>query len=854
MTATLTPPTQSYNSVPLRQGACATKGQENARLAGNLQGMWSLRFLGDLGAERDGIATTLPPRKYTALLAYLVLHPARRFGRDELTALFWPDSDAEAGRAALRTALSALRKDFGADLLDAGAETVRVREGVVTTDAAQFGTLLAQAKQARNLPARESAILDAALALYGGPLLPGIYADWVVAERERLETLWSQAQIRREVVRRAEPVAPPIGPHSVKEDGPQLKRLPLYTGPWVGRETETDTLARALTADPPPRLLTLTGPGGMGKTRLAVETAGVVAAHFAGAVCFVPLAALTDGAEIGGAIADALQIAPDGGDALAHVCYRLNDLGPSLLVLDNGEQLVEAGAGGVVRRLLAAAPGVTVLLTSRRLLGVEGEREFVLPPLAPPACAELFRQHALTARPDFEGGETLPTLCERLDGIPLAVELCASWARVLTGHQMLEHLDRRFGLLTTRRQDMPARHRSLHAALEWGCPTDPNLLGFFAALSVFRGGWTLAAATAVGGANALSHLATLREQSLVLAEPVEGDRAMRYRMLETIREFAGEKLTDTAREEAGRRSLQFFLDLAVRETPRLAHPDSAPVFAALDRETANFRAAIEFGLTDTPESLSQTLTLIHNMRWCWGIRGHFVPLETWVTQIYRRRDDLVPSERAYITLMYMAYQPLPRREALAREALACYAQAGEAIGCAQAHEALAHILRDNERYEEMALSFQAAANGRDAAGDRRGKGYVLAVYAGTLYSMNRVAEARTLWQECRVISREFDDTGSLAVLDRAEGVALLGDGKPDEAIPFFEAALSTFRHKGEDWHRMDTLGHLGQAHAALAQQDAARAFWTEGLTLARSRQDGGRVDFFLARLAELPIL
>jgi predicted ATPase len=815
--------------------------------------MWRLCFLGNLKAEKDGVDLPLPPRKYTSLLAYLTIHPTRRFGRDELTSLFWPDSDDEAGRAALRTALSTLRKEFGADIFEStGTEMIRVRDGAFLTDTERFTTLLRQASRTGLPPTQETRLLDDALTLYSGPLLPGIYADWAVAMRERLQTDYEKASKRRESLRKIalseERQKAVEGRFRRKTEGPDLLRLPFYNSRFIGRSNELKQL-RALLHNtdqdtPSIRLLTLTGPGGIGKTRLAVEVAQQAVSYFPGALCLVPLAALTEGEEIGSAIADAMQVTTtSGSDSFQQALFRLDELGPSLIVLDNLEQLVETGAAKIVRTLLARLPKVVLLTTSRRLLGVEGEHEFVVSPLDAENCQTLFCEHARAARPEFTGENTtiLRALCERLEGIPLAIELCAPWVRLLTEQQMLEHLDKRFRLLTSRRQDIPSRHRSLHATLEWGCPTEPDLLTFFTILSVFRGGFTLQAAEAIGGPEALEFLAILREQSLIQVE--SSPQGNRYRLLETIREFADEKLTPETRDAAHRRSLVYYTNLAQELTSHLATSDSARYFAALEAESAHFRAVIEFGLTDTPENLWMTYGLIKELRWFWGIRGHRVPLAAWREQACARREELSAPARIWLTLEYATYcAPEEHQETVLRDVLAQFEQIDHTQGIVGTQEALGAFYRYRGDFPPMETAYREAAQRRLEYGDRRGYGYSLANLAGAFMEQGRIPEARLLWQECREISLSLDDLGSVAVLDRAAAGAYLQDGCVEEALPLLMSATSTFRHKGESWQLMDTLHHLGNTLLQQNQLEEAKTALEEALEIAQRRGDAERMN------------
>jgi predicted ATPase len=359
---------------------------------------------------------------------------------------------------------------------------------------------------------------------------------------------------------------------------PAAARLPVPVTRFFGREEEIERI-KALLCPPETRLVTLTGLGGAGKTRLALEVAGRLRERFPGPVYFVALADLTRAGGIPDAILDALGL-PRFANVpppvqVTNALHRQR----SLLVLDNFEHLIEEGAL-YLRDLLAGVPSLTCLVTSRQRLGIAGEREFPVLPLPTPrqqpgpstpqttaqerltpeqlagfASVALFADRAPAARPDFEvttgNGADVAALCRRLEGIPLAIELAAARAKALTPAQMLSQLDRRFDFLVSRQQDAVPRHRTLRAALDWSCDLLPAPVArFFGRLSVFRGGWTLEAAEAVGevtAALALDYLEQLQDGSLVVAEEREG--GMRFRMLETVRERAAEMLDDV---EAGR--------------------------------------------------------------------------------------------------------------------------------------------------------------------------------------------------------------------------------------------------------------------------------------------------------------
>lgn len=401
--------------------------------------------------------------------------------------------------------------------------------------------------------------------------------------------------------------------------------LPLEMSAFHGREEELERLRQELA---PGRrgLLTLTGPGGIGKTRLALETAARLQEAFRGEAWFVPLASITAPRLITESLRTALRLPPGPGDPLERVAERLAR-SPALLVLDNFEQLVREGAA-VVKALLERAPSLSVLVTSRQRLGLEGEREIVVAPLPLPrgpdtpesltrvASVRIFVDRARAVRPDFElTSETakgVGELVRRLEGIPLALALAAGRAQVLSPEQILARLSGRLDLLVSRAKDVPERHASLRAAIEGSTSLlAPRLMRFLALLSVFRGGFTLEAAEAVTeDPLALDALAELRECSFVT---VEGER---FSMLETLREYAREQLAEEERPRAALRHARHFAALAERAAPLLVGPEQGKWLDRLEAEQGNMRAAIEEG-GDGEAALRIAGALRHH----WIVRG-----------------------------------------------------------------------------------------------------------------------------------------------------------------------------------------------------------------------------------------
>ncbi|BDI30866.1 hypothetical protein CCAX7_29170 [Capsulimonas corticalis] len=694
-----------------------------------MTGAWTVTLFGGLRATRGTeVVERFRSHNIAALMAYLCLFP-RLHSREELADLLWPDSDLEAGRTNLRTAIASLRRQLelpgdlaGSILVTQGRTMVGLNPEAISTDVAHFESLLKGSAHPENSIVEKIAMLAEATGLYAQPLLSGFYETWALTERDRLaEVQWGALRdqaglyertgrydMALECVRRAvsadslreeahaevirllmasgqvaaarrqfadleqlleselgiEPTpetrallnaapapetralsdaspaeatlvfAPPPASAAPSNagDGPVTKpvlvrkpsRLPLTLTQFFGRSKERASLADLLGEGT--RLVTLTGPGGSGKTRLAIEVARDLHETFPGGSWFIPLADVREASRISDALAEALPVTRSRAVMpFDQVVEALTRLGRVVLVLDNFEQLAETGAN-VVQQLLSAVPELCCLVTSRQRLLLDGEREFPLAPLPTPPTPgsperllefpsiQLFVNRAQAARPDFQlsarNAAAVALLCDKLEGIPLAVELAAAWAQTLSPAQTLERLDHRFDLLVSRRRDTPGRHQTLRATVESSYQLlPPATQRFFTQLGQFRGGWTLEAAEAVSGdRDAIYHLTTLREHSLVLASEesqVDGtaETGMRYRMLETLREFADELVSDEDKRRAlCERHYGHYLELAQDAEPGLHGHEQAGWIKRLDSERHNMRGALAWATEYDPDA------------------------------------------------------------------------------------------------------------------------------------------------------------------------------------------------------------------------------------------------------------
>ncbi len=389
--------------------------------------------------------------------------------------------------------------------------------------------------------------------------------------------------------------------------------LPLALSSFIGREKELAEIEKLL-ADH--RLLTLTGPGGCGKTRLALKAAFEVAEGFEDGAWWVGLASLSDPDIVPQAVAQALSVREAPGRSLNDALVEHLTPRKSLLILDNCEHLVE-GCAGLVDALLRSCPNLKILATSREFLGVGGEVVWATPPLSVPDdhdaplpeallrddAAKLFVERARSVAPAFalteQNASALARLCRRLDGMPLAIELAAARARVLSVSQIAERLDDRFRLLKSESRTVDPRQRTLRATMDWSHdPLADDERVLFRRLSVFAGGFALEAAEQVCAGEGIERvdvldlLSRLVDKSLVVAEERGGEA--RYRLLETVRQYGEEKLDESTEEAAAtsRHHAGYFLELAEAAEPAMLMPGQEAWMARLELEHDNLRAAL----------------------------------------------------------------------------------------------------------------------------------------------------------------------------------------------------------------------------------------------------------------------
>lgn len=621
---------------------------------------------------------------------------------------------------------------------------------------------------------------------------------------------------------------------------PTRPNVPYYLSRFVGRSAELERLEHLLEA-PEIRLVTLLGPAGSGKTRLAAEAAHRLAARRP--VCFVPLADLSDSALIPSAILAALRVALEPERSTLDQIALLLDHRPWLLVLDNLEHLGEEGAR-TVAALLERRVQLTCLVTSTTRLGLVGETELTVNPLPVPPAREgaiperlvewdsvrLFIDRCQTVRPDFQitpgNAGAIREICRRLEGLPLALELAAAWTQVLTPAQVLAGLDSRLDtLMSSRRRDLPRRHRSLRAALEWSCHLlDEDERRFYRGLSVFRGGWTLEAAEAIAGERALELLLRLREYSLVSCVPQPGrPEEHRFQMLEALRRHAGAQLTPEEKAEALRRHASFYLQFARTHTAQFRSGEEPEALHRLIPELDNLRAALEW-------------------EQCGGSVEDAAELALYLGSIQQRQGFLREAEQSL-------RQGLGLLEAEPQSLATTRIRAG------LCRELAATLLDRFERAQAAAFAEEARRLSHGIS-DRQGEAHAWNLLGLGMRGEERWLEARRHLQRALDLFREAGDPVGLAMAANNLGLveSIAPDGSRNTALRHLREALRHFRTTGYERGIAECLTNLG---ALLCEDRGPAEAWPcflEILQIEARMQHALGVARALANLGELAML
>jgi predicted ATPase/DNA-binding XRE family transcriptional regulator len=595
-----------------------------------------------------------------------------------------------------------------------------------------------------------------------------------------------------------------------------LQGLPIPPTPLLGREQEV-ARALGLVQARGVRLLTVTGPSGVGKTRLALEIAHDLCADFANGLAWIDLSALRDPALVPQTVAQALDLREQADRPFAEQVRAFLQDKQCLLLLDNFEQVLSAA--DFVADLLVSCPRVQVLVTSRTPLRLRAEQQLVLTPLTPAAAVALFCERAQQAQAQLDAAESaVAAICEQVDRLPLAIELAAAHVRVLSLPVLLERLSDRLRFLRGGARDLPERQQTMEEAIAWSYHLlPPTHQRWFRALSIFIGGFTLAAAEAICGSDeivipdeGLSAIAALVDASLVQAETT-GEDLPRYRMLEVIRAYAAEQLRAAGEEDDLKlRHAEYYAAL-VEEAERLgAGQGSREV--QLQRESANGRAALDFAYERGAVTLGLRLATWFGSFWV--KRGQMSEGTLWLSRMLaldeaRGGQAASPTDRCR-ALYYAAHltMHLGRREralAFAEEALALAERTGVQADLSHVLALLGSIMLAGGVEKEAATYFTESYAAAKRAGD----------HPGSIRPLSR-----SLAERDAVAKRAgAPPTMGLALLNLGELARKRGDLA--RASEFLEEALASVRAVDMTWGIANILTLLG--HVARQQQDYARA-------------------------------
>lgn len=863
-----------------------------------LSALFKLYLLGPFRVENENGPVKLTTRKAQLLLAYLALNP-QEHTREKLAALLWGDSPDAQARDSLRTALKQLRQQLGPSPLLADRETVQLNPAFpLWIDVREFE------REIVSFP-------DSAVNLYHGELLADFYDEWILSEREHYRELYLDALLQLAQSYRAkgeyeramgyanqvltadpgnerahqhlmfcylalgdrgaalkqydvcvralqaemgvEPSRETTSLYQWVKHAPserralaaQIANLPIPLSSFIGRVKELAELKELLTTN---RLLTLTGAGGSGKTRLAIQVAAELVDRFREGVWWVDLSAHTDEMLVPPTVAQVLGVRQTSNQPVTELLKDFLHEKHLLLVLDNCEHLVAACAQ-LADDLLTHCPNLKILATSREAFGIAGELVYQVPTLSLPTGLRLastdllmeyegirlFVERARAVESVFrlmeQNAAAVLEICRRLDGIPLALELAAARTKVLSVYHIAGRLNDRFNLLTQGSRTALPRQQTLRAAIDWSydlLPDEERLL--FRRLSVFSGGFTLDAAEVVCNRgelkrnNVLDVLGRLVDKSLVIVEQESAAGETRYRLLETIRQYAQDKSLRAHESEPLRRlHLSYFLNLAKDAEPQLNSRYDRKWVTRVGEELDNLRVALDWGLRDDPGA---ALQIVSALTVFWITRGHAAEGRRWASEALIKADQFPTDNEA------------GKKERVAIRANALHALAR--IMYSQGDNT--HAIVNSERAAALARklgdkTLLASALGQELLGR---------IFLADLTGMEELA------RECLAVGIQSGDKLAVGLAHAMLGqVLVLQSHDLELGQKETQQGLSFLREGGNHWLAAMTILSLGMTAKFLGNYGEARLRFLDSLPMFQETGDRHRINIIHSELAHI---
>lgn len=649
-------------------------------------------------------------------------------------------------------------------------------------------------------------------------------------------------QVEASLVRVGDPELPRDGRRTTERLSSRRSDIPKPQTPLVGREREVVHAAKLL-LDPRVRLLSFIGPGGSGKSRMALAVAEATAQAFAGGVQFIALGAITNPELVGDVIVKALNLPNVANRGIPQlICDQLEADGPLLVVLDNFEQVLAAAQ--TVSEILARCLFAKAVVTTRTSLKIYGEQEFPVPPLTTSAAVQLFEQRSTAVRPDFvmkpENRITVEAICHRLDGLPLAIELAAARTKVLSLAAILDRLQSRLELLTGGASDLPERQKTLRRTIDWSYDllTEQEQRLFWR-FSAFVAGATIEAVDAVCntrldlGLNVFDGLTSLLDKNLIQRVD-QNESETRFAMLETVREYALERLALSGEGPSTRRShAAYCMVIAEEGNPELDPIARAEWLARCDAEIDNFRTALSWLLEN--DELEWAIRVSMALFRFWDMREHLTEGRAHLEKLLQHIKSGHIKERGrictFLGVLATSQGDYESADAFIKRSIALYSELDDQWGIAASWNALAVTARDRGNFEEAESYFETSLKYWRKLPDPISTARCLHNLANAAKMRSDFSRARMALAEATTIFRDLGDNSGAAWSINQSGDLELEQDRIESAHNLYREALDVFRKTGDRWGCARSLADLGYIHCIRGEFAAAREAYREATEL-----------------------